>query len=103
MPTWRRNLPGCCRTLQPNERGALVKLAGGSLGAALRLSGGEGITLAQEATKLIDRAGAPDIGALSQLADRLARITDGLDMLGDYPGSGAHRPHRARALADNPA
>ena len=35
---------------------ALVELSGGSLGAALRLSGGEGITLAQEAAKLIDRA-----------------------------------------------
>jgi DNA polymerase-3 subunit delta' len=85
-----------------DERAALVKLAGGSLGAALRLASGEGITLAQEAAKLIDRATAPDIVALSQLADRLARITDGLDMLGDFLVQALTDRIRARALAGQP-
>jgi DNA polymerase III subunit delta' len=85
-----------------DQRAALVKLAGGSLGAALRLASGEGITLAQEASKLIDRASAPDIVALSQLADRLARITDGLDMLGDFLVQALTDRIRARALAGQP-
>lgn len=81
-----------------SEREALVELSGGSLGAALRLAGGEGITLAQEAANLIDRATAPDIIALSQLADRLARVTDGLDMLGEFVAQAMMERIRAKAL-----
>lgn len=85
------------------ERAALVKLAGGSLGAALRLSGGDGIALAEDADKLIDRAAAPDAVALMQLGDRLARITDGLDMFGDFLIEALTMRIRARALAGQPA
>jgi DNA polymerase III subunit delta' len=84
------------------ERAALVELAGGSLGAAVRLAGGEGIALAQEAARLIDRASAPDIVAVTALADRLARITDGLDMLGDFLLQNLTTRIRARALAGQP-
>ena len=82
-----------------NERDALVKLAGGSLGAALRLAGGEGIALAKEASQLIDRASAPDFVAIAALSDRLVRITDGLDMLGDFLQQALTDRIRARAIA----
>ncbi|GAA0579091.1 DNA polymerase III subunit delta' [Rhizomicrobium electricum] len=85
-----------------DDRNALVKLSGGSLGAALRLSGGEGVALAQEAAKLIDRASAPDITAIMQLSDKLARITDGLDMLGDFLVQNLTARIRDRALAGQP-
>lgn len=85
-----------------DERDALVALSGGSLGAALRLAGGEGITLAQDAAKLIDRASAPDIVALSQLSDRLARMTDGLDLFGEFLLQNLTLRIRAKALAGQP-
>jgi DNA polymerase-3 subunit delta' len=84
------------------EREALVSLAGGSLGAALRLSGGEGITLAQDAARLIDRASAPDVLALSQLSDRLGRITDGLDLFGEFLLQNLTLRIRTKALAGQP-
>lgn len=85
-----------------SDRAALVALAGGSLGVAVRLAGGEGIALAQDAARLIDRASAPDIVAVTALADRLARITDGLDMLGDFLLQNLTTRIRARALAGQP-
>lgn len=85
-----------------SERAALIGLAGGSPGAAVRLAGGDGIALAQEAVKLIDRASAPDVTALAALADRLARITDGLDMLGDFLAQNLTDRIRARAIAGQP-
>lgn len=81
------------------ERKSLAQLSGGSLGAALRLAGGEGVALAQEAAKLIDRATAPDMAALFALSDKLARITDGLDMLGDFLHQALTDRIRARAVA----
>lgn len=84
------------------DRKALVQLAGGSLGAALRLAGGEGIALAQEANKLLDRAGAPDITALFALSEKLGRITDGLDMLGDFLQQALTDRIRARAITGQP-
>jgi DNA polymerase-3 subunit delta' len=66
------------------ERAALARLSGGSIGAALRLAGGEGAALAAEADRLIDSAGTPDVIALLALGDRIARMTDGLDMFGDF-------------------
>ncbi len=83
----------------PDERAALAQLAGGSLGAALRLGQGDGVTLAKDALRLIDNAAVPDIVALLSLADRLARITDGLNMLGDFMAQALTDRIRARAMA----
>ena len=84
-----------------DERRTLARLAGGSLGAALRLSG-EGLALAEEAGRLIDRAAAPDLPALFALADKLARLTDGLDMLGEFLLQALAERIRAKALAGQP-
>jgi len=83
--------------MDAGERKALARLSGGSLGAALRLAGGEGVALAREAARLIDEARAPDVSALFALADRLGRITDGLDMLGEFLLQGLSERIRARA------
>ena len=45
--------------LSPQERAHLARLSGGSIGAALRLAGDEGLMLASEAEQLIDRAARP--------------------------------------------
>jgi DNA polymerase-3 subunit delta' len=82
-----------------DERAALAQLSGGSLGAALRLGQGEGVALAKEALRLIENAAHPDIAALFSLSDRLARITDGLDMLGDFMAQALTDRIRARAMA----
>jgi len=84
--------------LDADERAALARLAGGSLGAALRLAGGEGLTLAQEADRLIDQAARPDIPALFAFAEKTARIADGLDMFGGFLTQSLAERIRARAL-----
>jgi len=81
------------------ERAALAQLSGGSLGAALRLGQGEGVALARDALRLIENAAQPDIPALLSLSDRLARISDGLDMLGDFMAQALTDRIRARAMA----
>ncbi|GAA0536121.1 DNA polymerase-3 subunit delta' [Rhizomicrobium palustre] len=80
------------------ERKSLAALSGGSLGAALRLAQGEGLALAEQATALIDRAGNPDMLALYSLSDKLSRITDGLDLLGDFLAQNLTERIRARAM-----
>lgn len=85
-----------------SSRASLAQLSGGSLGAALRLAGGEGVALAQEATRLIDMASRPDTAALFVLSDKLAKITDGLDMLGDFLQQSLTDRIRARAMAGQP-
>jgi len=89
--------------MNATERASLTRLSGGSIGAALRLAGGEGVTLAQDAARLVDLSGQPDIPALFALADRLVRITDGLDMLGEFLIQTLTDRVRARALAGQPA
>ena len=79
-------------------RASLARLARGSLGAALTLAGGEGLMLAGEADRLIDQAAQPDVPALFALADKLSRITDGLDMLGAFLTQALAERIRARAL-----
>lgn len=81
------------------ERASLARLAGGSLGAALRLSGGDAVTLAKEADALLDRAAAPDIAAILALGDRVARMVDGLSGLGTFLCEALTARIRARALA----
>jgi DNA polymerase-3 subunit delta' len=67
-----------------DERASLARLAGGSIGAALRLASGEGRELAAEADRLIENAVMPDSIALLALGDRLARMKDGLARFGDF-------------------
>jgi len=66
------------------EREALARLAGGSIGAALTLASGEGAELASEADRLIENAASPDTIALLALGDRLWRMKDGMARLGDF-------------------
>jgi DNA polymerase-3 subunit delta' len=47
---------------------------------------------------LIDQAAQPDVPALFALADKLSRITDGLDMLGAFLTQALAERIRARAL-----
>lgn len=68
---------------EDRELQALAKLAGGSIGAALALAGAEGLALAQDAERLIDNTASPDVPALLALADKIARMSDGLEMFGD--------------------
>lgn len=88
--------------LSAEERASLARLAHGSLGAALRLAGGDGPMLAKEADRLIENAAGPDIPALFVLADKLARITDGLDTLGAFLTQALAERIRARALIGRP-
>ncbi len=88
--------------LDQGERASLARLACGSLGAALRLAGGEGLTLAQEADRLIDQAARPDISALFAFAEKMARMADGLDMFGGFLTQALAERIRARALTGQP-
>lgn len=83
--------------LDDGERASLARLSGGSLGLALQLSGGDGLAIAQEADRLIDGAAHPDIVALMGLADRIARMKDGLATLGDFLAMTISDRIRARA------
>ena len=56
----------------------------------------------QEADRLIDKAAQPDIPALFALAEKLSRITDGLDMLGAFLTQALAERIRARALGGQP-
>ena len=66
------------------ERASLARLSGGSIGAALVLAEGEGVTLAREADRLIETAGQPDVVALLALGEKLGRMTDGLEIFGGF-------------------
>ncbi|HWA92472.1 MAG TPA: DNA polymerase III subunit delta' [Rhizomicrobium sp.] len=94
------------KTLLPErdakERASLARLSGGSIGMALQLAGGEGTSLAAEADRLIEHASEPDIPALMAFADRMSRMTDGLEDFGTFLGRTLADRIRARA-AKNPA
>jgi DNA polymerase-3 subunit delta' len=79
------------------ERAALARLAGGSIGAALMLATGDGAALADEADRLIDRAAVPDVLALLALGEKLMRIQDGLDQFGSFVAEALAARIRARA------
>src|ERR1043166_1570705 len=76
---------------------ALASLAGGSIGAALALAGGDGLALANDATTLIEQAASPDVPALMALADKIARIGDGLEIFGGFLVQALANRIRARA------
>lgn len=66
------------------DRARLVALSGGSLGAALRLVGEDGLSLAAEAEKLIEGAAVPDFAATLALAERVAKFDRGMETFGVY-------------------
>ena len=83
------------------ERAALARLSGGSIGMAAQLSGGDGVTLASEADKLLGLVARPDVDAILSLADKVARVTDGLDSFGLFLKQALVERIRAKALTDN--
>jgi DNA polymerase-3 subunit delta' len=89
----RRHLPEATA----EERASLVRLSGGSIGAALTLATGEGASLAQQADRLIEQAHDPDPIALLALGDKLFRIQDGLELFGDFLMESLSARIRARA------
>lgn len=70
--------------LGAGERETLIRISSGSIGAALALAEDDGLALAEEAERLIDRASSPDLAATLALADRLSRINDGTDRFGQF-------------------
>jgi DNA polymerase-3 subunit delta' len=84
--------------VKASERKALVQISGGSLGMALQLSSGEGLDLARDATKLIDGAANPDVPAIVALADRVNRMTNGMDKLGGFLAQALSDRIRTRAM-----
>jgi DNA polymerase-3 subunit delta' len=90
-----RHLP----QMPSDERAALARLAGGSLGAALTLASGDGAALAAEADRLIDQAATPDVLGLLALGEKLSRIRDGLGLFGVFLTGALAGRIRARALA----
>ena len=85
--------------LDDSERAALAKLSGGSIGAALSLASEDGLALAAEAERLIDRAASPDLAATLSLAEKLARMTDGVDRFGAFFTQVLADRIRARAMS----
>jgi DNA polymerase-3 subunit delta' len=84
------------------ERAALARLAGGSIGAALTLTTGDGSVLALEADKLIDHAQSPDLLALLTLGEKLYRTQDGLELFGEFLAASMADRIRAKAHAGAP-
>jgi len=84
--------------LGAHERATLVKASGGSIGAALTLAEDDGLALAEEAERLVDRASSPDLGATLALADKLSRITDGTDRFGTFLTEALTNRVRLRAM-----
>jgi len=85
----------------PKERAALARLASGSIGMAAQLSGGDGVTLADEADRLLGLVARPDVTAILSLSDKVARVTDGLDSFGMFLRQALVERIRTKALADN--
>ncbi|HEX4301326.1 MAG TPA: DNA polymerase III subunit delta' [Rhizomicrobium sp.] len=97
--TLERELARLLPDTEASERTALARLAGGSLGLALQLAGGDSVQLARDADRLIDQASVPDIAAVIALGDRVWRITDGLESFGSFLRESLIRRIRTRALA----
>ncbi|HEY2035194.1 MAG TPA: DNA polymerase III subunit delta' [Rhizomicrobium sp.] len=86
-------LPG----LVGSERETLIRVSGGSIGAALTLAEDDGLAFAEEAERLVDRASSPDIAATLALADKLSRVNDGTDRFGQFLIEALTNRIRARA------
>lgn len=89
-------------TADASERASLARLSGGSIGMALQLADGEGVQLAREADRLLDTAASPDPAAILALADRINRITDGLDTFGNFLAQALIDRIRASAMHNAP-
>jgi DNA polymerase-3 subunit delta' len=99
LPVLEKELARLLPDSDASERAALARLSGGSLGLALQLADGDGVELAREADRLLDRAAEPDLAAILSLGDRIARITDGLDTFGGFLAQALTDRIRARAGA----
>lgn len=88
--------------LAPEDRARVVALSAGSLGAALRLVEADGLKLATDAERLIDRAVSPDFAAMLALAERVARLDNGLESFGAYLAQGLADRILARARQNMP-
>jgi DNA polymerase-3 subunit delta' len=84
------------------ERNALAQISGGSLGLALQLSSGDGLSMARDAAKLIDEAKSPDVPAIVSLAERVNKMKDGLDTLGGFLAQAMSDRIRRKAMAGAP-
>jgi DNA polymerase-3 subunit delta' len=88
--------------LDSRERASIARLSGGSIGMALQLASGEGVGLAAEADKLLEQSSNPDIPALLSFADKLNRMTDGLDNFGAFLTQALMDRIRARTATNPP-
>ncbi len=88
--------------VSPDERAQLIRLCGGSIGAAMTLASGEGRELAAQADKLVEGASAPDLLALLALGEKLYRVTDGLEKFGNFLVEALSERIRARAYQGAP-
>ena len=78
-------------------RSALARVAEGSIGLALHLSGDDGAELAQQAEDLISAGDVPDWRAVLKLAERIGRRNDDLHRFGEFLNRAVTR--RVRAIA----
>lgn len=86
--------------MDEKDRAVLAHLAEGSLGLALRLASEDWLELAREADALLTAKGAPDIGKIMAVADRVSRARDdGLDYFGQFLGQALANRVRARATS----
>ncbi len=86
--------------MNEKDRAALLQLAEGSLGMALRLASKEGLELAREAERLLEAHGSPDIPAILALADRIVSgHEDGLKHFGQFLCQALAKRVRRRAEA----
>jgi DNA polymerase-3 subunit delta' len=90
------------RVPDPEDRARLVALSGGSLGTALRLVETDGLKIAADAERLIDKAASPDFAATFTLAERVAKLDKGLDSFGGYLAQGLADRILARARENAP-
>jgi DNA polymerase III subunit delta' len=99
MAELARHLP----KMRQQDRDALVKLAGGSLGAALALSDEDTLALARDAAGAVEEAAIPSAAALFALADRIGRAADRLPMFGQFLIQAVEQRIRTRAQAQGAA
>ncbi len=88
--------------ISADERARLAALSEGSPGLAVHLAQEDGLALARDADTLLSAKGAPDIGAIMQLAERVARTSDGISRFGALLVQGLERRIRDRAAAGEP-
>jgi len=105
-PLSEADLVGALEKLLPDlgskDRMAVAKLSGGSIGAAIALADNDGLALAADAEKLVDRMASPDLGATLALADKLSRVSEGTDRFGTFLINALTDRIRAKAFTGAP-